>query len=134
MTTPFIAPVSRREMLRRTALGFGTIGLAGTMQTAGLLGATRGPESARSQALHFRPRAKRVIYLFMNGGRSHVDTCDPKPALKEHEGEVPTSNTMRKKKGGFVPSPFEFAAHGESGVVMSELFPNLARGAHDLCV
>src|SRR5207249_9536640 len=133
--TPFIPLVSRREMLRRTALGFGTIGLAGTLQSAGLLGkaaaATSSPSSGRT---HFAPKAKRVIYLFMNGGPSHVDTFDPKPALKDHEGEVPTSNTMRKKKGGFVPSPFEFAAHGENGVVMSELFPNLARRADDLCV
>jgi hypothetical protein len=75
-----------------------------------------------------------VIYLFMNGGPSHVDTFDPKPALKKHEGEVPTSDTGRKKKGGYVPSPFQFSAHGESGLVMSELFPNLARLADDLCV
>jgi hypothetical protein len=135
MTTPFVPLVSRREMLRRTAIGFGTIGLAGTMQPAGLLGeaaaATSGVGGTR---VHFAPRAKRVIYLFMNGGPSHVDTFDPKPALKDHEGEVPTSNTMRKKKGGYVPSPFAFAPHGESGVVMSELFPNLAKRADDLCV
>src|SRR4029079_3146314 len=122
MTTPFIPLVSRREMLRRTAIGFGTIGLAGTMQEAGLLGeASATTTSSGGLRTPFAPRAKRVIYLFMNGGPSHVDTFDPKPALKEHEGEVPTSNTMRKKKGGYVPSPFEFAAQGESGVVMSEL-------------
>src|SRR4029078_12199269 len=109
MTTPFIAPVSRREMLRRTALGFGTIGLAGTMQTAGLLGATRGPGSARSPALHLRPRAKRVIYLFMNGGPSHVDTFDPKPALKEHEGKPPElKRGNRKTAGGDMPPPLPF--------------------------
>src|SRR3954463_11347230 len=103
MTTPFLSPVSRREMLRRTAIGFGSIGLAGTMQAAGLLGAT-GPTTG--SGVHLPARAKRVIYLFMNGGPSHVDTFDPKPALKDHEGEIPTSNTGRKKKGGFVPSPF----------------------------
>ena len=97
------------------------IGLAGTMQAAGLA-----TNSAAGTGLHFAPRAKRVIYLFMNGGPSHVDTFDPKPALKDHEGEVPDKNTMRKKKGGFVPSPFAFAPHGKSGVVLSELFPNLA--------
>src|SRR3954463_2259405 len=105
MTTPFIPLVSRREMLRRTAIGFGSIGLAGTMQAAGLLG-TASAATPGNSGLHFAPRAKRVIYLFMNGGPSHVDTFDPKPALKDHEGEVPTSNTGRKKKGGFVPSPF----------------------------
>jgi hypothetical protein len=127
MTTPFVPLVSRREMLRRTALGFGTIGLAGTLQGAGLTGGGTGQT-------HFAPRAKRVIYLFMNGGPSHVDTFDPKPALKEHEGKLPEGSMMRKKKGGFVPSPFEFTAHGESGVVMSELFPHLSKRADDLCV
>jgi hypothetical protein len=147
MAHPWMPLVSRREMLRRTALQFGTIGLAGVLQEAGRLGtacaatgsgATGSPASARSAGMpgqpHFRPRAKRVIYLFMNGGPSHVDTFDPKPALKEHEGKIPEGNTMRQKKGGFVPSPFRFAAHGSSGVVMSELFPNLARLADDLCV
>jgi hypothetical protein len=127
--------VSRRDMLRRTALGFGTIGLAGTLQSAGWLpsaaAATSSPPTPRT---HFAPRAKRVIYLFMNGGPSHVDTFDPKPALQDHAGKLPDGDTMRKKKGGFVPSPFAFAPHGESGVVMSELFPNLAQHADDLCV
>jgi hypothetical protein len=129
--------LSRREVLRRSALGFGAIGLAGTLQSAGLLS---GPAQAAAGAVqaaagsrpHFAPRAKRVIYLFMNGGPSHVDTFDPKPALKEHEGEIP--ETSRKKKGGYMPSPFAFAPQGQSGVVMSELFPNLARCADDLCV
>src|SRR5256885_12686483 len=134
MNTPFVPLVSRREMLRRTAIGFGSIGLAGTMQAAGLLGQASAATTGGAPGLHFAPRAKRVIYLFMNGGPSHVDTFDPKPALRDREGEVPTSNTMRKKKGGFVPSPFEFAAHCASGVVMSELFPNLAPPADGLCV
>src|SRR5436305_5465970 len=120
--------LNRRQMLQRMCAGFGLVGLGGLLGPQSLFAASasRGP--------HFAPRAKRVIFLFLNGGPSHVDTFDPKPALKEHEGEVPTSNTMRKKKGGFVPSPFEFAAHGESGVVMSELFPHLAKRADDLCV
>src|SRR5947209_7430593 len=134
MTTPFIPLVSRCEMLRRTAIGFGSIGLAGTMQAAGLLGRSSRATGTGVTGLQFAPRAKRVIYLFMNGGPSHIDTFDPKPALKDREGEVPTSDTMRKKKGGYVPSPFAFAPQGESGVVMSELFPNLASRADDLCV
>src|SRR3954470_8222582 len=130
MTTPFVPLTSRREMLRRTAIGFGSIGLAGTMQAAGLLGAT-GP--TMGSGAHLPARAKRVIYLFMNGGPSHVDTFDPKPALKDHEGEIPDSNG-RKKKGGYVRSPFAFSPQGNSGVVMSELFPMLATRADDLCV
>src|SRR6187401_1153757 len=135
MKTNPLSLVSRREMLSRSAAGFGAIGLTGAMQAAGLLGGSVQAASGSANALpHFAPRAKRVIYLFMNGGPSHVDTFDPKPALKDHEGQFPEGNTMRKKKGGFVPSPFAFAQHGQSGVVMSELFPNLSRCADDLCV
>ena len=92
--------VSRREMLRRTAIGFGTIGLAGTMQAAGLLGAGCGRDEQRApRGTHFAPRAKRVIYLFMNGGPSHVDTFDPKPALKDHEGEMPDRQHDAEEEG-----------------------------------
>ena len=70
----------------------------------------------------------------MNGAPSHVDTFDPKPALKKHEGEKPTGKLFKAAKAGFKPSPFKFSAHGESGVVMSELFPRLAQHADDLCV
>src|SRR5687768_2289216 len=134
-TDPYLPLVSRREMLARSAAGFGAIGLAGAMQAAGLLGGSLQAASGNEgTSPHFAPRAKRVIYLFMNGGPSHVDTFDPKPALKDQEGKLPDGNTMRKKKGGYVPSPFAFAPRGQSGVVMSELFPNLARCADDLCV
>ncbi|MGY8770981.1 MAG: DUF1501 domain-containing protein, partial [Pirellulales bacterium] len=81
--------------------------------------------------LHHAAKAKRVIFLFMNGAPSHVDTFDPKPKLAEHEGEVPEG---RNRAAGYMPSPFKFAPQGESGVVMSELFPNLAKRADDLCV
>jgi hypothetical protein len=74
-----------------------------------------------------------VIFLFMNGAPSHVDTFDPKPALKKYEGDKP-SGTKRNRGAGYMPSPFKFRPHGESGVVMSELFPNLARCADDVCV
>ena len=69
----------------------------------------------------------------MNGGPSHVDTFDPKPALKKHAGDKP-SGLARSAKLGFMPSPFAFRPQGRSGVVMSELFPQLARCADDLCV
>jgi len=71
----------------------------------------------------------------MNGAPSHVDTFDPKPALLDREGQKPPEDIAGKNRAaGLMPSPFKFAAHGESGVVMSELFPNLARQADDLCV
>jgi hypothetical protein len=125
-------PLSRREMLLRTGAGFGAIGLAGTLQAAGRLGG--GSDRAPAKLPHAAPRAKRVIFLFMNGGPSHVDTFDPKPALATHEGEAAPGKEGKKKAGGFMPSPFQFAPHGESGVVLSELFPHLSRCADDLCV
>ena len=84
--------------------------------------------------LHFPARARRVIFLCMNGAPSHVDTFDPKPALAKHAGQRPTAQTGRKITGGWKPSPFRFRAHGQSGVVMSELFPRLSRFSDDLCV
>src|SRR3954452_21862802 len=118
--------LSRRELLRRAGAGFGLLGLAGTLNAAGVLDLSR-------TGTHFPARAKRVIFLFMNGGPSHVDTFDPKPALKAHAGEKP--EVMGKApKLGLMPSPFSFATHGKSGVVMSELFPHLAKCADDLCV
>jgi len=125
--------LNRRQMLRRAGAGFGMLGLAGTLQSAGLLGDEAVAGSQRPP--HFTPRAKRVIFLFMNGAPSHVDTFDPKPALEKHAGKQPTGKLYRKNKGaGFMPSPFKFRPHGASGVVMSELFPNLAKRADDLCV
>ncbi len=131
MFDPNNTPISRREMLCRTGAGFGLLGLAGTLHSAGLLG---GQASAAEPNLHFAPKAKRVIFLFMNGAPSHVDTFDPKPALKQHEGQRPTDRAGRRIRGGYLPSPFRFSRHGQSGVVMSELFPNLSQYADDLCV
>jgi hypothetical protein len=123
------ALLTRRDLLRHTGAGFGLLGLAGTLNAAGLLG----PNTAAPRA-HFPARAKRVIFLFMNGGPSHVDTFDPKPALEKHAGEKPSSELSPKAKLGYMPSPFAFRPCGRSGVVMSELFPCLAQCADDLCV
>lgn len=118
--------VSRRKALLQLGGGFGALGLAGALGDSQLLASSRP---------HFTPKAKRVIFLFMNGGPSHVDTFDPKPALAKHEGIVPKEQAARKQaSSGYMPSPFRFAAHGESGVVMSELFPEMAKHADDLCV
>ena len=108
------------------------LGLATTLQSAGLA-------SAASLAINepprqFAPRAKRVIFLFMNGAPSHVDTFDPKPALARYEGQMPDGKLYKKAGAGFLPSPFRFRACGQSGVVMSELFPYLSQCADDLCV
>ncbi|QDU61738.1 hypothetical protein Pan216_26010 [Planctomycetes bacterium Pan216] len=128
------SPRTRREFLHQAGAGFGMLGLAGTLQAAGLLG-NQTPANLASIP-HFPPKAKRVIFLFMNGAPSHVDTFDPKPALRKYAGQKPSKDDKgRKPRGaGFMPSPFKFKAHGQGGVVMSELFPNLAKCADDLCV
>ncbi len=119
---------TRRDFLHRTAAGFGMVGLSG------LLGSRALAESASRQT-HFAPKAKRVIFLFLNGGPSHLDTFDPKPALKTHEGEQPSGELYRKYKGtGFVPSPLNFAKHGRSGIEVSETLPNTASVIDDCCV
>jgi len=130
--------LSRREMLSRAGSGFGILGLAGAMHSAGLLvdpaaaTETGAAMSTSARPPHFPARAKRVIYLFMNGAPSHVDTFDPKPALARYQGQQPEGR--RSKGNGFMPSPFRFAPQGQSGVVLSELFPHLGRCADDLCV
>src|SRR5438552_699187 len=135
--------LSRREVLRRIGGGFGALGLASIFAEVGRLpvgaatveGSATGANNPLAPKLpHFPARAKRVIFLFMNGAPSHVDTFDPKPALKEYEGQMPTEKLQRNPKAGYMPSPFEFAPRGESGVIMSELFPHLAQCADDLCV
>ncbi len=117
---------TRRQFLQRMGAGFGSAGLSAALGDTNLLA---------GQPAHHVPRAKRVIFLFMNGAPSHVDTFDPKPALAKYEGQMPENRGERKQKtSGYMPSPFQFAGHGQSGVVMSELFPNLAQHADDLCV
>src|SRR5688500_5648804 len=121
---PAASPLpSRRDLLARMGAGFGLLGLAGmlapTVRSEEKAGALPGP--------HFAPRAKRVICLFMNGGPSHVDTLDPKPALAKFTGDKPTDKEVRKTKTtGFMPSPFRFERHGRSGIEVSELLPGIA--------
>ena len=125
--------ISRREMLQRAGAGFGTVGFAGALNQANA--ATSTATSGRPFAsLHFPARAKRVIFLFMNGAPSHVDTFDPKPALAEYAGEKPSGNLFKKAKAGYMPSPFRFRRYGESGAEISELLPGLAKCADDLCI
>src|SRR5689334_21922200 len=81
--------LTRREMLGRMSAGFGMFTLAGLL----------GQEQALAATRHHAPTAKRVIFLFLNGGPSHVDTFDPKPALKAHEGEKPAGPRFRETKG-----------------------------------
>jgi len=119
---------SRRKMLQAAGAGFGWLAAKGVM-------AAEQVASTPVSGQHFPAKAKRVIFLFMNGAPSHVDTFDPKPALEKFAGQQPSGDLKRPSKGsGYMPSPFRFRAHGESGVVMSELLPNLSKVADDLCV
>ena len=123
--------LTRREALKNAGAGFGMLGLAGTLQSAGMIGTAQ----AAPVAAQFAAKAKRVIFLFMNGAPSHVDTLDPKPALEKHAGEQPDGKLYKASKGsGYMPSPFRFRPHGDSGVVMSELLPHLGNVADEMCV
>ncbi len=124
--------LSRREILAQAGSGFGMLALAGILGAQS--SASEHPRTERSPKTHFRPRAKRVIFLFMNGGPSHVDTFDPKPTLARYQGQKPSGKLYKASKAGYLPSPFAFRPHGQSGVVLSELFPHLSNCADDLCV
>jgi hypothetical protein len=124
-----LATYSRRQMLQSSCAGFGMVGLGG------LLGAGAVSAAESTRGTHFAARAKRVIFLFMNGGPSHVDTFDPKPALKTHQGQQPSGALYRKSKGtGYMPSPLQFRPHGQSGIILSESLRNLARVIDDCCI
>ncbi|MCI0628802.1 MAG: DUF1501 domain-containing protein [Acidobacteria bacterium] len=126
-------------MLRQTALGFGSLGLMSLLDEQGELLAEPGIENPLAlKPPHFAPRAKRVIYLFMHGGPSHVDTFDPKPRLTQDHGKpIPFKLSLTfnpKGQGGLMKSPWGFRQYGESGIPVSELFPRVAQHVDDLCV
>jgi hypothetical protein len=134
--------ITRRELLRRSGTGLAMLGLAGVLSDSGrLVAATGEAEGGYKNPLaerppHFPVKAKRVIHLFMNGGPSHVDTFDPKPALAKFAGQslpVPNLATERKTGAAF-PSPFKFQKYGESGIEVSELFAHTAQHIDDIAV
>ncbi|MEY2879864.1 MAG: hypothetical protein RLZZ15_2244 [Verrucomicrobiota bacterium] len=125
----FKQAITRREMLRASAGGFGSLALA-AMAGKSLLAAT--PSAAPIPV-----RAKRIIFLFMWGGPSHVDMFDPKPRLNTEAGKPLLGETVGAKKeklGAVLGSPFTFKPYGQSGVIMNELLPHLSRHADRLCV
>ena len=135
-------PISRRELLSRSGLGFGAIGLASVLQQAELLsptmaiaanGADLNPLAPKRP--HFPAKAKRVIHLFMNGGPSHIDTFDRKIALDKYHGqELPFNLPTERKTGAAFRSPFRFRKYGESGIEVSELFEHTAQHIDDIAV
>ena len=127
-------PLTRRGMLQQTAAGFGWLAFAA--MNADLVGASGGFESPLAPKLpQFPATAKRVIFLFMQGGPSHLDTFDWKPALKASGGKTVSDTDSRKGKPGTLLEPqFKFSPQGQSGLPISELFPELSRHADDLCL
>ncbi|MCX7664501.1 MAG: DUF1501 domain-containing protein [Gemmataceae bacterium] len=131
-------PLNRREMLIRSGLGIGNLGLLSLLahETARATDTQVGLNPLAPKQPHFKAKAKRVIHIFANGGPSHVDTFDPKPSLQKYAGKalpVPNKPTERKT-GAALPSPFKFQKYGKSGLEISELFANTARHADDICV
>ena len=129
--------LSRRELLQRSGMGFGLLGLAGVLASDGALSAA--PTAVNPLAPkqpHFRPRAKQVVHLFMNGGPSQVDTFDPKPLLDKYHGKPLTSPNLRteRKTAGAMRSPYKFQRYGKSGIEVSELFARTAACIDDMCV
>ena len=127
--------LSRRQALKRAACGFGYLAFAG------LLGRYASASELAQKTPHFNPRAKRVVFIFMQGGPSHVDTFDYKPAIQAEDGKMVNfddARTIANTRKSSTPqrvmkSPWQFAQHGQSGHWVSELFPAMARHVDDLC-
>ncbi|MCS7471627.1 DUF1501 domain-containing protein [Stieleria sp. ICT_E10.1] len=124
---------SRRQLLRNSAIGFGHLAFSAMLGQEAL--AAENPLAPKGP--HFPARAKRIVFLFMKGGPSHVDTFDPKPQLDRDHGKPPPfdlPDVTFAKQGNLLKSPWKFKRYGESGLPVSELFPNVARHVDDLCV
>jgi hypothetical protein len=131
---------TRREILRHVSAGFGYLAFA-SLSTAearraladegnrsdGIGGSSTNPLAAK--APHFAAKAKRVIFLCMQGGPSHIDTFDYKPQLEKDAGKVGRANGAK-----LLPSPWSFQQKGKSGLWISELFPELGQHADEMCL
>ncbi|MCE9531363.1 MAG: DUF1501 domain-containing protein [Planctomycetes bacterium] len=123
--------ISRRQLLRQSALGFGSLALSSMLADD-----VRGFDTQIPRLAPFAPRAKRVIFLFMKGGPSHVDTFEPKPLLDRDHGKPYPFKRPRvtfAQTGTLLRSPWKFKKYGQSGIEVSELFPNVAQCVDDLC-
>ena len=124
------APFSRRQMVQALGGGFGSLALPQLHASAVTVTPTQ------PLLPHFAPKAKHIIHLFMNGGPFQCDLFDPKPALNKFAGQKPPGADLRTERPTGAPMvvPFKFSQHGQSGLPISELLPNLSRHADDLCV
>ena len=121
-------PLNRRDFLSRAGTGLAALGLADLL-------APSPTNAALARARQFAPKAKRIIHFFLNGGPSHVDTFDPKPALQKYAGQaLPRTFITERKTGAAFPSPFAFKRYGKSGIEVSELFALTAQHRDDIAV
>src|SRR5262252_9059478 len=127
--------LTRRDFLGRCGMGLGIVGLASLLGQQFASAAALAPGDAVSsnsplapRSAHFPAKARRVIHIFANGGPSHVDTFDPKPALTRLHGKpLPMDNLATERRtGAAFRSPFTFKKYGQSGIEVSELFPHVA--------
>ena len=122
--TEMIFQPSRRHILRTMGTGFGMAGLAGILNASQpAVTKADAPAPMAPKLPHFKPSAKHVIFLFLNGGPSQVDTFDPKPMLQKYSGKpIPTGNLKTERKtGNLLGSPFTFRRCGKSGIEISEI-------------
>jgi hypothetical protein len=130
----FRTPLNRREMLRQCCVGFGGLALADLLARTPALAAV---DPLAAKAPHFPARAKRIIFLFMHGGPSHVDTFDYKPLLiRDHGKPLPFEKPRIQfaKTSNLRKSPWEFRPYGQSGTMVSDLFPKVGAMVDDLCL
>lgn len=133
---------NRRAWLKQSACGFGGIALAGLLAEESAAAESSSPHQAEANPLaarpsHFSARAKRVVFLFMHGGVSHVDTFDPKPKLTQMNGQpLPLAKPKFEfaPTGNLLASPWKFQKYGSSGIEVSDLFPKVGGCMDDICV
>lgn len=135
-TLPALRPMSRRHMLREASLGFGSIALTALLAEKSWAGSTGTIRDAVNPS-HHRPKARNVIFLYMDGGVSHVDSFDPKPRLRRENGQrfaMKMEPTQFEDNGAVLGNLWDFKKYGQSGLPVSDLFPFIGGRADDLCV
>lgn len=129
---------SRRDLLKRCGCGFGYLAFSSLLAEVARAHAAAPKNPLASKDPHFTPRAKRVIFLFMHGGPSHIDTFDYKPLLERDAGKTLPKDFVKGSfvdpNGKLMASPFAFHPAGQSGLQISEIFPEVAKCADDLCL
>jgi len=128
--------LTRRDFLRRCGMGMAGLGLAGLLGNLNTASAADYVSPLMPKGPQFPGTATRVIHIFANGGPSHVDTFDPKPALEKYAGKLLPMEILatERKTGAAFPSPFKFKKYGQSGIEVSDIFPNVGRNIDDICV